>query len=318
MLCILALSIKKALYKPPKMNRKTCIIIAGPTAVGKTDFAIELAQHFSTQIISADSRQCYKELNIGVARPSAEELAAVHHYFIASHSIQQNFSAADYESYALKCVDKIFQQNDIAVMVGGTGLYIKAFCEGLDEIPPVEESIRQDILRAYDANGVSWLQASVQKEDPLYFEKGEIHNPQRLMRALEVKRGTGQSIIFFQSRQKKERPFNIMKLGLEIPRPVLYDRINTRVDRMMQDGLLNEVKMLQPYKSLNALQTVGYRELFDHQEGLLSLEKAVELIKQNSRHYAKRQLTWFKKDQDITWLNAGDKSNLEKITSLFR
>lgn len=298
-----------------KVN-KTCIIIAGPTAVGKTAFAIELAQHFSTQIISADSRQCYKELKIGVARPSVAELSAVHHYFIASHSIQDTFTAADYEQYALNCTGKIFENNDVAVMVGGTGLYIKAFCEGLDQVPTIDPSIRENMVAEYESKGLEWLQGRVQQEDPLYFEKGEIFNPHRLMRALEVKLGTGQSILYYQSKEKKQRPFKIIKVGLELPRPVLYERINHRVDIMMQDGLLEEVKGLQPYKHLNALQTVGYRELFDHLDGFISLNKATDLIKQNSRHYAKRQLTWFKKDEAMTWFPAGDKNNKESVLKL--
>ena len=292
---------------------KTCIIIAGPTAVGKTSFAIELAQHFSTEIISADSRQCYKELSIGVARPSTAELSAVPHHFIASHSVKDHFSAADYEQYALKCVNTIFEKSNVAIMVGGTGLYIKAFCEGLDEIPVIQETTRKEILQQYEANGLAWLQAALQKEDPLYFEKGEIHNPQRLMRALEVQRGTGRSILYFQSKQKKERPFKFIKVGLGLPRPLLYDRINRRVDTMMQEGLLEEARLVYRYKNLNALQTVGYRELFDHLDGFITLDKAVELIKQNSRHYAKRQLTWFRRDPDIKWLTAGDSENLSKI-----
>jgi tRNA dimethylallyltransferase len=294
---------------------KTCIIIAGPTAVGKTALAIELAKYFSTEIISADSRQCYKELNIGVARPSPEELDTVPHHFIASHSIQQDISASDYENYALNCADEIFKKTDVAIMVGGTGLYIRAFCEGLDQIPAIEETIRNDIKKQYQDNGIEWLQQQLKEIDPLYAEKGEMQNPQRMMRALEVKAGTGQSIISFQSQQKKQRPFNIIKIGMELPRPVLYDRINRRVDIMMQDGLLEEAKTVLPFRDRNALQTVGYRELFDHLEGFISLEKAVELIKQNSRHYAKRQLTWFKKDAGIKWIDAAD-DNIEKIAGL--
>ncbi|MBC7936668.1 MAG: tRNA (adenosine(37)-N6)-dimethylallyltransferase MiaA [Rhizobacter sp.] len=292
---------------------KTCIIIAGPTAVGKTAMAIQLAKYFSTEIISADSRQCYKELNIGVARPSAEELNAVPHHFIASHSIQQDISAADYENYALNCVNEIFIKRDIAVMVGGTGLYIKAFCEGLDQIPTIEASLRNNIKQQYQCNGIEWLQQQLKTTDLLYADKGEMQNPQRMMRALEVKAGTGQSIISFQAKQKKQRVFNIIKIGMELPRPVLYERINRRVDIMIEDGLLAEVKTVLPFKDRNALQTVGYRELFDYLEGFISFEKAVELIKQNSRHYAKRQLTWFKKDGEITWFDMADKIRIQDL-----
>ncbi len=282
---------------------KTCIIIAGPTAVGKTAFAIEVAQHFSTKIISADSRQCYKEMNIGVARPSPDELAAVPHYFIASHSIHDNLNAVDFEKYALNYVEDIFKDNEVAVMVGGTGLYIKAFCEGLDEIPAANAALRNEIIEAYNNRGMEWLQASIEKEDPLFFKSGEMQNPQRMMRALEVVRTTGQSILHFHSKEKKKRNFNIVKLGLETPRETLYDRINKRVDVMMENGLLEEAKNLYSFKNLNALQTVGYRELFDYFDGTTNLDRAIELIKQNSRHYAKRQLTWFKKDEQIKWVS---------------
>ena len=286
--------------------KKTVIIIAGPTASGKTALAILLAQHFSTQIISADSRQCYRELNIGVAKPSAVELALVPHYFINSHSINDALSAADFERYALNAVGDIHAHNNVVVMVGGTGLYIKAFCEGLDDIPAVDEALRQRINAQYQANGIAWLQEEVRKADPAYFQQGEIANPQRMLRALEVKLSTGQSISSFQSRQKKERSFNIIKIGLELPRPVLYNRINERVDAMMQQGLEAEAKALLPVRDLNALQTVGYRELFDYFDRNCTREKAIELIKQNTRHYAKRQMTWFKKDAEIHWVDAQD------------
>jgi tRNA dimethylallyltransferase len=284
------------------MKQKTCIIICGPTASGKTDIAINIAKQFNTQIISADSRQCFKELGIGVAKPSLEQLSATHHYFINSHSITENISAADFEQYALGAINEIFKANDVAVMVGGTGLYIKAFCEGLDDIPQIDPQIKKDIIESYTAHGITWLQEKLQQEDPLYFEKGEIQNPQRMMRALEVIRNTGKSIVTHQQKIKKERDFNIIKIGIDIPRPILYDRINSRVDKMMAQGLEKEAKELHPQKALNALQTVGYRELFDYFNNTISLEKAVELIKQNTRHYAKRQMTWFKKDEAVIWL----------------
>jgi tRNA dimethylallyltransferase len=281
---------------------KTCIIIAGPTAVGKTSFAIRLAQYLNTNIISADSRQCFKELNIGVAKPSAEELQLVPHYFINSHSIQEEVNAVVFEQYALQKINDIFIHHDTAVMVGGTGLYIKAFCDGIDELPAIEEAIRQGIISSYKENGLEWLQHEVAKNDPVYFAQGEIKNPQRLMRALEVKISSGRSIIDFQTKQKKQRDFNIIKIGLELPKEHLLNNITSRVDVMMQQGLLDEVKNLQKYKHLNALQTVGYRELFDHLDGLASIESAVERIKINTRQYAKRQMTWFKKDPEIQWV----------------
>ena len=285
---------------------KTCLIIAGATAVGKTAMAIELAQNYFTQIISADSRQCYKELNIGVAKPVAEELASVHHYFISTHSIAETVTAASFEKYALHSADKIFEKNSIAVMVGGTGLYIKAFCEGLDEIPAIKEEVRQTIETNYNNGGIEWLQQQVKKQDPDYFIRGEMQNPQRMMRALEVKFSTGKSIGSFQRKEKKHRNFKIIKIGLELPRQILYDRINKRVDKMIETGLVKEAESLIPYKQLNALQTVGYTELFNYFEGNTSLDAAIDLIKQNSRQYAKRQMTWFKKDKEIHWIDMQD------------
>ncbi len=282
---------------------KTVILIAGPTAVGKTAVAIQLAKHFHTEIISADSRQCFKEISIGVAKPSAEELKEVKHYFINSHSIHETVTAASYEKYALNAVAEIFQQHDHAVMVGGTGLYIKAFCEGMDEIPAVDETLRNELKQNYQQQGIEWLQQQLQQYDPLFVEKGEMQNPQRMLRALEVVRSTGESILSFRKGEKQQRDFNIIKTGLDLPREELYNRINHRVDVMMDEGLLNEAKEVYPLRQLNALQTVGYRELFDHFDGNCSLEKAVDKIKQNSRHYAKRQLTWFKRDEAIKWFH---------------
>jgi tRNA dimethylallyltransferase len=290
--------------------KKTVIIIAGPTAVGKTASAIDVAKQLNTEIISADSRQCFKELNIGVARPSEEELAAVPHHFIASHSIHDEITAASYEEYALQKVNELFQQHDAVVMVGGTGLYIKAFCEGLDAIPAIDPSIRNKIVNNYEQNGLTWLQEQVQEKDPLFFSQGEIQNPQRLMRALEVVEATGQSVLSFRKGQKTTRNFNILKTGLELPRPELNERINSRVGQMMQQGLLEEVKHLLPYKQLNALQTVGYKELFAYLDDELSLDKAVEQIKTNTRQYAKRQMTWFKKDAEMQWFAPADNKSL--------
>ena len=280
---------------------KTCILIVGPTAVGKTSLAVKTALHFQTEIISADSRQCFKELNIGVAKPSAEELAQVKHHFISSHSIKDEMNAAMYEQYALAKIDELFKQHDVVVMVGGTGLYVKTFCQGLDEVPVVDEKIRKKINADFEWEGLEWLQKEVEKNDPLYYAKGEIKNPHRLLRALEVKLSTGKSIIEFQTQEKKQRPFNIIKIGLELPKEQLHKQINGRVDAMMKAGLLDEVKKLVPYKKLNALQTVGYRELFGHLVGDLELEDAIEIIKINTRQYAKRQMTWFKKDEEVKW-----------------
>ena len=297
------------------ITQRTVIIIAGPTAVGKTAFAISLAQHYQTDIISADSRQCYKEMNIGVARPSAEELAEVKHYFIASHSVTDDLNAGSFEKYALTAADEIFQKNKVAVMVGGTGLYIKAFCEGIDPMPVVPDDIRKQVIAGYNDKGLIWLQKELQQKDPAFWEVAEQQNPQRLMRALEVLYGTGQSIMVYRTEKKIARPFQIIKIGLELPKEQLHQHIQTRVDQMMEAGLLDEVKALIPFRAHNALQTVGYRELFDHLDGNTSLEQAVTNIKTNTRHYAKRQMTWFKKDTEIQWLQASQ-DNLSPITSM--
>lgn len=287
------------------MKNKTCYVIVGPTAVGKTSLAVEIAQHFNTQIISADSRQCYKELNAGVAKPSPQQLQKVKHWFINSHSIQDEVNAKVFEEYALQKVNDIFKHNDIAVMVGGTGLYIKAFCEGLDDVPVVNAEIKKVIITNYNNGGFEWLNEQVKKNDPLYFSKGETKNPQRMLRALEVKLSTGRSIMEFQSHKKKEREFKKIMIGLQLPKEELIQNINNRIDDMMNNGLLKEVKTLSSFKNLNALQAVGYKELFEHLEGKISLDLAIEQIKINTRHYAKRQMTWFKKDKEVRWYNPG-------------
>ncbi len=280
------------------MKDKTCIIIAGPTAVGKTSYGIKLAQKYHTQIISADSRQCFRELNIGVAKPSPAQLETIHHYFINSHSIHDEVNAKVFEEYAIDAIYKIFETNDFAIIAGGTGLYIKAFCEGLDDIPAASDLIRREINEAYKIHGLEWLQSEIKKQDPLYFSSREIENPQRMIRALGIKLSTGQSILNFQSGKKIKRNFEIKKVYLEIPREELYQRINNRVYDMMNDGFLKEAETLFPHRHLNALQTVGYKELFEYIDGRTSLPAAVENIKKNTRQFAKRQITWFKKFLD--------------------
>jgi tRNA dimethylallyltransferase len=278
------------------------IIIAGPTAVGKTSVAIEVARYFNTEIISADSRQCYKELNIGVARPSEKELSAVKHYFIGSHSIHDKVTASTFEAYALDKVNQIFAQNRTAVMTGGTGLYIKAFCEGMDAIPQIPESIRREVISGYEQNGLSWLQGEIKNSDPDFFQSGEMENPQRLMRALEVIRSTGKSITDYWRRRPVGRDFEVVKIGLELPKDQLHSNIHSRVEKMIEQGLLEEVRSLIPYQHLNALQTVGYREFFAHYNGEASISEAVDLVKRNTRQYAKRQMTWFRKDKAFHWM----------------
>lgn len=286
------------------MNEKLCIVIVGPTAVGKTTLAIRIAQEFDTGIISADSRQCYKELNIGVAKPSVEELLAVKHHFINSHTIHEEINAALFEQYALASVAAIFQHCNIAVVAGGTGLYVSAFCEGMDEIPVILPEVRNNIRKGFEQYGLAWLQYQVQQSDHEYLANGEVFNPQRLMRSLEVKLSTGRSILSFQSKQKK-RPFDIIKIGLELPRELLYNNINNRVDNMIRYGLEEEAKSLLPYRNLNALNTVGYKEFFSHFDGTISRDQAVDAIKLSTRHYAKRQMTWFRNDNEIVWFQPG-------------
>ena len=288
------------------MPQHTVILIVGPTAVGKTAVTIKLAQQYHTEIISADSRQCYREMCIGVARPSVDELASVKHHFIASHSIHENVNAGVFEAYALGKASQLFNDYSVLLMTGGTGLYVKAFCEGIDEMPQIDLAIREAINIDYEKKGLEWLQEEVKQKDPNFWGIAEQQNPQRLMRALAFLYGTGQSITTFRVGKEVERPFRILKIGLEMPRADLNQRINLRVDAMMQAGLLDEVQSLFPHKHLNALQTVGYQEIFDYLDGQISFDKAVELIKQHTRQYAKRQMTWFKKDSSIHWVNAAE------------
>jgi tRNA dimethylallyltransferase len=283
--------------------QKTVVIIGGPTASGKTGVAISLALHLGTEIISVDSRQCFKEMNIGVARPSLKELSLVPHHFVASHSIHEKVTAATFETFALQKATELFERNNVVVMAGGTGLYIKAFCEGFDAIPDVPDAVREEIKAAYSQQGLSWLQAELEKLDPAYYAQAEKQNPQRLMRALEVYKATGKSILHFRTQTKVERPFRIIKIALDIPKEELHQNINQRVDAMIAQGLLAEAQSLLPYRHLNALQTVGYKEMFAYLYGHSLFEDAVEAIKRNTRQYAKRQLTWFRKDESFTWFH---------------
>ena len=283
------------------MPEKTLIVVIGPTAVGKTALTIDIAKHFQTEILSSDSRQFYKEMRIGTAVPSAEELNSVKHHFIQHLSIENDYSVGDFERDALKFIENYFSEKDMLVMVGGSGLYEKAVTEGLDDFPEVDKKFRSELNEELKEKGIEFLQAELMKKDPEYFAKADIHNPHRLIRALEVIRGTGQKISSFHSSVSKRREFNIIKIGLTTSREIIYARINHRVDLMIQNGLIEEARSLYPKKHFNALQTVGYRELFDHFEGNITLEKAVEEIKKNTRRFAKRQLTWYRKDNTVTW-----------------
>jgi tRNA dimethylallyltransferase len=290
----------------------------GPTAVGKTALAIALAKHLQTEIISADSRQIYREMQLGTAKPSEEVLAQVKHHFINSHSIEEEYNAGQYERDVNEKLNQLFGQYQSLVLVGGSGLYIKAALEGFDTIPEVPEAVRERLEERYEEKGLAWLQEELATQDPDLFEGIDQQNPHRLIRALEVKLHTGQSIQSFRGVKKKEHAFRIVKIGLELERKVLYQRIDSRMDAMIEQGLFEEAKNLSAKRELNALQTVGYQEIFDFLEGKCDREEAVRLLKRNSRRYAKRQLTWFKRDAEITWLDASEDTSvlLNKIVSL--
>lgn len=286
---------------PAMAPNKTLIVIVGPTGIGKTALAISLARRFSTEIISADSRQFFKEMEIGTAKPSAEELAAAPHHFINSHSIQTFFSTGDFELQAIELINHLFRKHELLIMVGGSGLYIDAVCTGLDDLPETDLNIRENLNRQLVTEGLEAIKQQLSIADPEYYQKVDQSNPQRLIRGLEFFLSTGTKLSAHFTNSKKVRPFNILKIGLNMDRTALYDRINQRVDKMMESGLLEEVKKLQPFRTYNALHTVGYTELFAYLDNEIALATAVEQIKQNTRRFAKRQLTWFRRDDSIAW-----------------
>jgi tRNA dimethylallyltransferase len=294
---------------------KTLIVIAGPTASGKTAAAIKLALHFNTVIISADSRQFFREMSIGTAKPTEEELAAAKHYFINSHSITEPFSVGDFEREGIALLDELFKDHDVVILAGGSGLYIRAITEGFDELPTADPDIRDRLNTELAVNGITALQERLKNVDPAYYAEVDIDNPQRLIRALEVYEATGNPISTYRTAKINKRPFNITKFGLDMPRELLYDRINRRVDMMMKDGLLEEVAGLTKYRQYNALNTVGYSELFDFFDGIANVDTAIKKIKQNTRRFAKRQLTWFRKDKEVIWLDASDEKLVEIMLS---
>jgi tRNA dimethylallyltransferase len=296
-------------------SQKTLLIIVGPTASGKTTAAIQLAQQYKTVILSADSRQFYREMSIGTAKPDTDEMAAAKHYFIDSHSITQPFSVGDFEKQGLALLDELFKTHDKIILVGGSGLYIKALCEGFDDIPQADTAIREQLNLDFAEKGIEPLQEELKLADPVYYKEVDLNNPQRIIRALEVFRHTGLPFSSYRKATVNTRPFNILKIGLDLPREVLYNRINQRVNDMVNYGLVDETKSLIAYRHLNALNTVGYSELFDYFDGKTDLNKAIDLIKQNTRRFAKRQLTWFRKDQSIHWLAPAD-IRPETITGL--
>ena len=285
-------------------SSKKLIVIAGATAVGKTALTIRLAQYLNCAILSADSRQCYKELGIAVAKPTNEELAAVRHYFINSHSIHQEVTAAAYESYGLGVLQHEFTAHDYCVLTGGSGLYLQALCQGLDELPPVDPQVRIELQQQWEQEGITWLAEELQKVDPEYHQQADLNNHRRLLRALEVFRSTNVPFSQFRKNKPKPRPFEIIQVVLDRPRTELYQRIDQRMDLMIQNGLFEEAEALYEFRHLKPLQTVGYQEVFDHLEGKYSKEEAIRLLKRNSRRYAKRQLTWFRRDQRNQWLEA--------------
>ncbi|MBQ8366196.1 MAG: tRNA (adenosine(37)-N6)-dimethylallyltransferase MiaA [Alistipes sp.] len=282
-------------------KRGTLIVVVGPTGSGKTALAVTLARHYHAPILSTDSRQFYRGLPIGTAQPTAEELAAATHYFIADREVEDDFNCGKYEVEALALLERLFAKNDYVVAVGGSGLYIQALCDGMDDLPEADATLRESLRERLAAEGLGALVAELQRLDPDYAESVDTRNPARVMRALEVCLTTGRPYSAQRHGAKATRPFNIIKVGTDMPRDILYDRINRRVDIMVADGLVDEARAMYPKRHLNALQTVGYRELFDHFDGTITLDEAIELIKRNSRHYAKRQLTWFRRDTTIGW-----------------
>lgn len=284
------------------MSTPLLIVIAGPTASGKTKVAIDIAKHFDTEILSADSRQCYREMNIGVAKPTEEELTAVKHHFINSHSIFDEVNVGIYEKYGLEILSNIFRKKNIAVLTGGTGMYIDALLNGIDLMPDIEENTRNTIRHNFEQYGIEWLQNHLQEKDPETFESIDNDNPHRVMRALEVITQTGKPITSFQNKASAQRNFTTVKIALDWKREDLYKRINERVNIMMAQGLLEEAKALYPHRNLKALQTVGYKELFSYLNGECPLDFAIEEIKKNTRRYAKRQITWFKNQDEFEWM----------------
>ena len=280
---------------------KILIIISGPTAVGKTAAAIAVARHFGSEIISADSRQIYREMHIGTAVPSPEELATVKHHFIQTKSIFDYYNAFMYETEVLTLLPQLFRRMNPVVMAGGSGLYIDAVCHGIDDIPTVDPAVRQQMLELYEREGLEGLQRRLREVDPSYYAQVDLRNPKRLLKALEISVQSGRPYSSFLTRTRKERPFRILKIGLDLPRPELYNRINRRVDRMIETGLEEEARRLYPHRDTNALNTLGYKELFDYFDKKISLDEAIIRIKANTRKYARKQLTWFRKDPEIKW-----------------
>ena len=286
------------------------LVLLGPTGVGKTSISLRLANHFKAPVISSDSRQLYKELRIGTAAPTPEELEQAKHYFVGTHSIFDVYNAGQYEQDVLSLLDKLFKQHRVVILSGGSMMYIDAVCDGLDDIPSVNEETRKYWQDVYQEKGLAFIQQELKSLDPVHAAQVDMQNYKRVLHALEICSITGRPYSELRTGTKKERDFKVLKIGLNRPRPELYERINQRVEVMMQEGLLEEARQYFPYKHLNALNTVGYKELYDYMDGKCSLEEAVQKIKQDSRRYAKRQLTWFNRDQDIHWFHPDEVSGV--------
>lgn len=285
---------------------KTLIVITGPTAVGKTALCLDVAKHFDIPIINADSRQIFRELKIGTARPTEEQMRQVHHDFVGMLGLEDYYSASLFEQQVLALLEQQFLTRDYALMAGGSMMYIDAVCDGIDDIPTIDDETRTTMKRRLAEEGLEALCEELRQLDPEYYEIVDRQNPRRVVHALEICQMTGKTYSSFRKREKRERPFDIIKIGLNRPREELYERINKRVDQMMADGLLEEARSLYPKRHLNALNTVGYKELFDYLDGRWPLEEAVERIKGNTRRYARKQLTWYKKDEQIRWFHPDD------------
>jgi tRNA dimethylallyltransferase len=284
----------------------TLLVLLGPTGIGKTDLSINLAKYFGTEIVSADSRQIYRELDIGTAPPSTKQLDEVKHHFIKSHSISDDYTAGKYETDALEIIGKLFESNDYVWLVGGSGLYIDAVCKGMDNIPGTDTELRKTIIKRYEEEGIESLRLELTRLDPDIFNTLDTRNPRRVMRALEACISSGKPYSSLRKNFEKSRPFDVIKIGLTTDRDLLYKRINSRVDCMIDAGLEKEARELYPFKEFNALKTVGYKELFDCFDGKTGLEESIELIKRNTRRYAKRQFTWFARYPEIKWFHTGD------------
>lgn len=294
------------------MSTKYLIVIVGPTGSGKSDLAIEIAERYGAPIISTDSRQFYRGIPIGTAQPDAEQLQRVEHHFIASHDLKQEFNCGAYETEALAKLDELYRKHDVVVAVGGSGLYIKALCEGMDSLPEAEPELRAELAARLRSEGLASLCEELRQRDPAYYEEVDRNNPARVLRALEVCISTGLPYSSMRTGEKRQRPFDIIKLGIDMERERLYERINRRVDVMMQMGLEQEARAVYHLRELNSLQTVGYREMFDYFDGTISRDEAIELIKRNSRRYAKRQMTWFRRDEEIKWVDTANKQIIEE------